>query len=721
MNMKPFKDMSYFRPQEILVSSLIQKTQNRNPLFFRISTIYYMSKIASMMRTNITSQHQSTIPVNAYAINLSVSGSGKDLSNSIIENEVIHLFKDRFLKTTFPSVSTESIRNEAASRSIISNIPIGEVIESMEKEFANLGPLLFSFDSGTSPAVKQMRHKLLMAKAGSINLEINEIGSNLLSSTDVLNSFLELYDVGKIKPKLIKNTAENLRNEEIEGNTPTNMLLYGTPSKLLNGSKIEEDFLSFIDAGFGRRCLFGYSTELITNIDITPEQLYDRLIDKSSNQNLINLSISLGKLADEINFNRNIPINKDESILLLEYRQLCEAKSRNMREFESMLKAEMNHRYFKALKIAGCYAFIESSQYITKEHLYSAFKVVEDSGEAFKNMLNRPRAHERIAVYLASAHKEVTQVDLMQDLPFFKGSSSLRKDMLTQAIAWGYRNNIIIRTSSSDGIDFFKGESMATTDPSKLTISYSTDMALNYLADYAPWDELHKLVCADGMHYTSHHFKKSHRHSDNVIQGFNVLVLDIDKDCSLKRAKTLLSGYKALFATTKSHTKDNNRFRILMPLSHTVKLNADQHYQFMANIFEWLPIEVDPVTKDISRKWRSFNGSYQYTDGESIDALLFIPDTNKQIEQQNKVLDNSSLSNIERWLLMHSDVGSRSNALIKYVFLLIDGGNELEVVRSSVISFNSKLKSPLSFEELDRTVLKTAAAAIAKRGIKFNN
>ena len=78
-----------------------------------------------------------------------------------------------------------------------------------------------------------------------MNSEIDEIGSNLLGSSDILNTFLELYDVGKIKQKLVKNTAESLRSEEIVGRTPCNLLMFGTPSKLLDGGKTEEDYFSF--------------------------------------------------------------------------------------------------------------------------------------------------------------------------------------------------------------------------------------------------------------------------------------------------------------------------------------------------------------------------------------------------------------------------------------------------------------------------------------------
>ena len=75
-----------------------------------------------------------------------------------------------------------------------------------------------------------MREKLLLAAAGSMNFELDEVGSHMITNTDVLNTFLELYDIGLIKQKLIKNTHENRRSQEIPGNTPTNLMMFGTPT-----------------------------------------------------------------------------------------------------------------------------------------------------------------------------------------------------------------------------------------------------------------------------------------------------------------------------------------------------------------------------------------------------------------------------------------------------------------------------------------------------------
>lgn len=65
-----------------------------------------------------------------------------------------------------------------------------------------------SFDSATTPAIKQMRQKLLMANAGSCNLQVDEIGANFTASIEPLTTYLELYDKGLLKDKLVKRCRE---------------------------------------------------------------------------------------------------------------------------------------------------------------------------------------------------------------------------------------------------------------------------------------------------------------------------------------------------------------------------------------------------------------------------------------------------------------------------------------------------------------------------------
>src|SRR5690606_27420536 len=243
---------------EEITEVLCNRTQNTDKGFFRTEVAYFLAKLASNMRATIVTKDRGEIPVNLYALALATSGFGKGHSVNIMENDFIKGFKKRFMEDTMPIISEKHLWDIANDRAVRNGSEPQEEFESVDKEYKRAGAYPFTFDSGTPPAVKQLRHKLLLADCGSINLQIDEIGSNLIGSTDVLTLFLELYDQGIVKQKLTKNTNENIRAEELDGKTPTNMLLFGTPSKLLDGGQTEEQFYSFLETGHARRCVFGF-------------------------------------------------------------------------------------------------------------------------------------------------------------------------------------------------------------------------------------------------------------------------------------------------------------------------------------------------------------------------------------------------------------------------------------------------------------------------------
>lgn len=713
--MLSFDEMDYHPTAEKLVSILCNKTQNTEPLFFRVLVGYYFGVVASQMRCQIATPDRGDIPVNVYALNLSPSGTGKGHSTGIIEDEVIHQFRERFLEETFPLLAERSLPKLAYKRAIRKSSDPDQELERVNKEFEMLGSLLFSFDSGTGPAVKQMRHKLLMADAGAVNLEIDEIGLNLMGNTEVLTTFLELYDKGRVKTKLIKSTSDNSRNEEIRGMTPTNMMLFGTPSKLFDGAATEQQLYAMLDTGYARRCFFGYLKGASKNLSLTAEQIYEMHTNPASSGYLEELSDKLANLADMINVNKRLIMQKDTSLLLIEYKLACERLAESLPEHEEMRKAEISHRYFKALKLAGAYAFIDDSAELTPGHLYNAIKLAESSGESFARMLTRDRPYVKLAKYLAAINKEVTQADLVEDLPFYKGGVSQKNEMLMHATAWGYKNNVIIKKAFNDGIEFLRGESLKETDLSKMIISYSSDIVANFQNEVAPFDQLHRLTQAQGMHWVSHHLKDGYRNEDNAIPGFNLVVIDVDGGVNMSTAKLLLKDYKFLMYTTKRHTDMEHRFRIILPLNYELKLDAKDFKEFMANIYQWLPFQVDDATNQRARKWLSHNGHYEYNEGEVLDALPFIPKTSKNEARQARFDSQQSLDNLERWVINNSGDGNRNNQMLKYAMVLVDAGFDFDGVRTRVFDLNNKMVDKLDESELMGTIMVTVGRSLAKR------
>lgn len=700
---------------EQLVQYLCDKTDNNNPLFFRVIVAYYFCKAAAQMRTSIATHDSGDIPVSMFALNLGPSGSGKTKSTNIMENDLLGRFRNRFLQSTFPYQAELNLEKIALHRSHRDQSDYEVARQLVQVEFNSCGNMLFDFSSATSPAIKQMRRILLMANLGAVNLQIDEIGSNLLSSTDALSTFLELYDVGMVKEKLVLNTAVRARYEDIPGKTPTNMLLFGVPSALFDGGKTEDEFYSMLDTGYARRCFFGYARHTPTIDLLTPEQVYDRQTNQTNAAFLEDLALKFEELADPIDINKRLTISKETTLLLIEYRQKCVRAANEFGEHQEAQAKEISHRYFKALKLAGAYAFIDQSAEVTTEHLYHAIKLAEESGEAFATLLARDRPYVKLAKYIATVKSDITQADLVDDLPFYRGSVAQKAEMLTLAIAHGYKNNIIIKRSVSDGIEFFRGETLVETDINKMVLGYSNDITTGFSSEYAPFDKLHLLTQNQGLHWVSHHLMNGYRNEENAIPGFNLVVLDVEGSVNMSTAMTLLKDYKFHIHTTKRHTDQDNRFRIILPINYTLTLDAKDYKEFMNNIYEWLPFEVDTSTNQRSRKWLCHSGHYEYNDGVLLDALPFIPKTAKN--EARKELHNSqqAMDNLERWVINHIGDGNRNNMLLRYALILVDAGFDFEGIRSRVIALNDKIPDKLDEAEIMGTIMITTGKALSKR------
>lgn len=697
---------------EEIVDVLCNKTQNTDRGFYKVEVAYFLAKMASAMRASIITKDRGKVPINIYALCLASSGFGKGHSVNIIENDLIKGFKRRFLDETMPSISEDHLTAMAQDRSIRNSTTEEVEMDILNAEYKRLGAYPFTFDSGTTPAVKQLRDKLLLANCGSINLQIDEIGSNLIGSIEVLNVFLELYDQGLVKQKLTKNTQDNIRSDDRDGSIPTNMLLFGTPVKLLDGGQTEDMFYSFLEVGYARRCLFGIGKldkKALYSMD--PAQIFARLTDPSNTAIVHKWSQHFFNLADPAKFNWQMTISDQTSINLIQYKSECERLADALPEHEEIKKAELSHRYFKALKLAGALAFVDESPEVTDTHLYQAIKLAEESGDAFGSILTREKAYMKLAKYIANSKSEVTHADLTEALPFYKSGVAARNEMMSLATAWGYKNCIVIKKSLVDGIEFFKGETLQQTNLDKMILSWSNDLAYNYQPEEGPWDQLKVLFQGTGLNWCNHRFKDGHRCNTEVLPGFNMIVVDVDGTTTINTVKELFKSYRYILYTTKRHqTEGKDRFRLVFPINYVLKLSVDEYKEFMNNIFKWLPFETDECANQASKKWSSYDGGqYFQNDGEILDALKFIPGTSRNDQYKKEMAKIEDLGNLERWFATQMSEGNRNNNMFKYGMALVDSGLTFEEVSSQIKKFNKQLSNPLPEEELEKSVLVTIA------------
>lgn len=694
-----------------LTELICNKTKNTDKSFFRIEIAYFIANVASNMRAYTSSKDRGKIPINIYTILLATSGYGKNHSIGILERELLNKFKDKFLDVVMPNVAEASILERARKIARLHGEDVSDVIDRLKDEYDSAGPYAFSFDSGTTPAVKQMRHKLILGDIGALSMVADEIGSTLLSNTEVLTTYLELFDQGLVKPKLIKNTKENKRNTIIDGKTPANMLLFGTPSKLFNGGNTEEQFMSLLETGFARRCFFALGDPIYKKHNVKDaKQLYLQAINGTNEATISKWSNYFEELADIKYYKQEITIPDEVAIELLEYQISCEELANSTKGMSELEKTELAHRYFKVIKLAGALTFIDKTNVMTLNHLAQAIKVCEESGKCFKQLLIKDKPYERLAKYIADIGTELTQADLVEALPFYNKTLQAKADMMSLAIAWGYKNNVLIKRSVVDGIEFISGESLEATDLNKLIVSYSNHYAEGYATDYGSFGELDKLMLAYNMNWCSHGFKEDYRLESNAIPGFNLIVLDIDEGQPIEWSRSVLSKYTYAIYTTKRHTEEQNRYRLIIPTNYILKLNEEDYVEFMKGIMEFLPINSDTSTAQRSRKWNTNpKGVYYSNEGELFNVLPFIPKTKQNEKYLNQTNELRSVTGLDRWFINQINEGNRNNNLIKYALALVDSGLGLHEVMERVRLLNTKIASPLDSAEINNTIAKTVS------------
>ncbi len=716
--------LEYHKASEEIIKVLCDKAQNDDPTFFRGLLPYYLGVLASNMHVKVIGWERAEIPVNIYSINLAPSGTGKGHSSGLIENQLMKGFRDVFEGTIMPMTAEENMRRIAVRRSN-STGEDWETVElpALEKEFRVLGSYPMFFDSGSSPAIKQLRNKILIANCGSVNLQIDEIGANLLGQTEALNSFLELYDMGRIKDKLIKSNSDNVRSERIDGSTPANMLLFGTQSKLFDGGATEKNFFDFLEMGYARRGIFSVTSRAFTDGEQDIDAIIAKMFNADNDTLMDSVTERITKLADMSQLHRQIQLPLEALRMLVQYRLYCRKRADSFNNNEAILRMDMEHRYWKAIKLAGAYAFFDMTAEITTEQVGNAIRLIEDSGEYLKAMCTPDYPHMRLARYLAESGEEKSQSDIMIDCLWFKGSKQQKAETIDLAIAWGSTNNIVIKRNFVSGIEFLKGETLKATNLKELIFSFTNnpDMTSGYKNVLGNWENMADLTSRSDLHWLNHHTTAAgYRNEENMLAGFNMLVLDIDGTYPIPAFRNIMSDFKYFLYTTKSHKPDAHRYRVIIPINYELKLSSQEYKELIHNVFESLPFEIDEAGDHRCKKWTSFvsasnGGGCMFNPNEGavlFDILPFIPKTKKNEERKEANKQWANTTALEAWFLQNTGNGNRNHQLHKYARVLMDRGFKANEVRDGLLDMNSKLPDPMPEAEIDNTIMKTVNSKI---------
>lgn len=717
MSQKPvvfnFEAMNYHQGTEDLTKYLATRANSKDFHFIRVITAFYLGLVATTMRNTIVLPGNRPVPLNIFAMGLLPTGQGKGVLTGEFENVILKPLTDTFNKT-WNAKREALILKEATHRANINGTKPEEEEKDVRKAIETLGAPYLFFEEGTSPAFKQCRSALIKVPYGSLNFIVDEYFAVDGSNAEVMQDMIKTYDVGQLKQKLIKHSSENPRHIDGSGNVPTNMLLFGTGSEL-DKPNVHADLTRNLEGGLARRSHFAFSRDSEKTI-LPAAQRLANLKFTSDPKTVKAYTDAIARMINPANQDKAIYMDEATSLYMLEYQNHCETRALGVKD--KILRAELTHRYMKVCKTAGLYAAWDGVDEVSIEHLQAAMKVAEDGDEHIARIVHTVPLHARLAEYLADHDDELTMAQLVAKLPWFKGTVAAREEMLQLASEYGYSNSIIINQEKRNGITFLSGEGITPTDLSKVKLSMGNHEAYNYKNCEGDWKQLGKALTQQGVHWVTHWLDKGHRHGDNIQAGFNLIALDVDNSTSnvpMSVAQTLLQDYTYLMYESKSSTPELNRYRIVMPISHVLKLSEEVFAKFMNNIFDWLPIPLDEVTNQRSRKWLGYNSTPHYNDGKLLPALDFIPETEASTRLKKQTVAMGDLSHVERWFVREVDKGAaRNHTLIKYALMLIDAGLNQDQVEESVLLLNDKLATPLPESEIRSTIFVTVGKTIAK-------
>lgn len=667
----------------LLVGSENEKDLER---YARIVAIYGLAMVANSVRASVVIPNDNkSMPMNVYAVGLGGSGIGKTKSL----NFVLDLIE--------PAIT--EVKKKVNDRLDVLDPFNIEEINDLTKDGVSMSTY---YKSMSDSAVLKLMRVMDLSEYYSINYVVDEFAGKVLSEYEMLSTtIIEVYDKGTVPPNLRSTVKTNKANNPI----PMNMLAFGSPHLLFEtDSNIEKAFLDLLQAGLARRTLFANAITSVNKFTLNAN---------ANREHIDSLQAKFVQIQDK--YEHKELMLSDKALELYEaYYNSNTEDSIAISDYEMIRKIYTKNKSWLALKLSGLVAVSKLHNQIELEDYQEAIDIVEDSANDLSAILNRPEKYELIVDWLMEQDKAESEYTLTQALPFYKDVRS-KKQFWDLAKGYAYENNITLMIEDKRNLTFYQAKAKKKTNLDEpLVFSYSTDMTTGYYAnDDILWKDMHRVVSNPDICYSAHCFKDGYRNKENTIQGFDLLMLDVDDGTPLEIAKVILEDYTYLIATTKSHQKEKNgvvcdRYRILIPMKNRLELDTEQYSKFMANIMEDLPIELDRACKDSSRFFYGAETEYCYNEGELFDADKYIPNTQEEEQYKKKgvALAKKNISGISQYIIRNENNG-RNNSLTKLGLLLMDNGYSHEETKEEILRVNKQFSSPLAESEIKRTIFKT--------------
>ena len=659
---------------------------------------WFLSVIVNKKKRTMVVGHNSML-LNYYGLVFAKSNSGK----SYILSLILKMFDDK----SYAAMLLALFEARTA------DIPNGEPNDTaLQRKFIKAFPPIKK--DSTTQAIHKAAEAIGTAAHtnGSFNIYSDEFFAN--ASEPILDMLVEGHD-GIYKAPMIKGKKDEefLEYNDIEGLT-TNVLGLSSVAAIMKDQKKLSTFIGEMERAWFKRSFVYF------NDAFKPEARDEQLIHVPELSAELNHMLDMSRDAVE-ECPAEITLS-EEVMVLFNIKRKEYINGDNPSRFAGLLDI------YKTCKLAGILA---ASNFRTTVDSEDWNRAVRFDGESFKHSENFcSLEHPHIRVFAEISKGAQNEHELVES-GIMPGAKNKRADIIELVNQLAYKKNkrfIVagdkIRKFSVVDLEVNKLDKMIIATSAK--VSNKPEMEINFKSQevpfFGPGMTVEGLLTSSIQSYCLNHFEATdkapdgHRKKEYVVTGQNMIAWDIDEGMSIQEMKDLLTPYKYLLYTTKSHQKEKNgiicdRFRVIIPTKTTYYVNPEEHKGLYENLARVLGIpSYDVATRNQGRLWFvNPEGTITRKDvGDLLDVRCCIPET--EVSEhiipniENLDLDEADrrVYGMQKHTLIQAVGGNRNNAIFALAKFLKDviGGD----VETKVYETNAMLLEPLPETEV-RTIL----------------
>lgn len=670
---------------------------------------FFITLYASQFRIKVK-YHNNTLPMNNISFLFAKSGSGKDLSHSILTkifSPSMDIIYERMLEQFESSLY--------AKKEIVESIRVG-----------------VSTSEGINKLLNNLHNTYEIGEAYIYTGEFIQEQSNV-NLHNLLRDITEIFSEGNKSVKQIKDSKTQLK--EIK-NSGLGALFASDISELYSNKTLRESISTDFKRALARRCYISVLEEVDLkeisfeeSIELRTKQ--ERESEKCSNyfknitEQLLNTNDFVGKVYN---------LSNEAYALLLKYKLFIdlyttELSKKDLLKYEADKKLYVLHitdNHLRAVKLSGALALITGSNEIKLEHIKASLSIVHNlSFEmlSFNQLLNKTQSEIFVSIANKESESEVT----------YTASDLVKSSFLSQKWKLEDLNRLVTEANQIDESTYYEVENQNSIKISKLDKNYKHSMSIKPLNNI-PKNQRHTMV-ASGYTYKSFtsftevssvlntdcsfcafEYINGIRSSETTKQLTTMLVFDVDSSyININDLHSILTIENINHHLGTTSDKDNlMKYRLIIEL--------DAKYHIKNEIFKKLMSEVsktyllDTITIDtlpLSQMYYGYKDSLvlSYTNGNKISLKEVLVTLNRKIKpkpeltkaQKEELLRTDNISTEFYWAY-NVPIGHRSNTLIRVINRCYDLSASIHKAKQIVEEINSNFDNPLTQEELEKTI-----------------